>query len=98
MQDIVWHKEQKAVCHPEDSLYLDILQDNIQDNIADAKHKLLRANWAGGIDVQFATLNMASRFISSWFGTVNVQSIMANMATRPAINKDGLHVSARCWH
>ena len=41
---------------PEGSLHLDILRDNI----ADAKGPLPCANWAQGIDTQFASLGIAS--------------------------------------
>ncbi len=41
----------------EDSLHADILKDNIQD----AKHSLLVAIWAAGVQKQFANLRMASQ-------------------------------------
>ena len=44
---------------PDDSLHLDILRDSITH----ARDPLPCANWAGGIDMQFATLGMASPFI-----------------------------------
>ncbi len=42
----------------EGSLHADILKDNIHD----AEHSPLVANWAGGVRKQFADLGMASHF------------------------------------
>ncbi len=41
-----------------DSLQADILKDHIQDD----EHKLLVADWAGGLWEQFANLGMATKF------------------------------------
>ena len=61
---------------PDDSLHLHILQDNI----ADAKGPLPCANWAGGIEVKFAALGMASPFVSSGIGALDSHGFMDRLA------------------
>ena len=52
----------------QDSLHADILRDNIRD----AEHSPLVANWAGGICEHFANLGMATPFPGGVVRTVDV--------------------------
>ena len=61
---------------PDDSLHLHILRDNI----ADAKGPLPCANWAGGIEVKFAALGMASPLVSSGIGALDSHGFMDRLA------------------
>ncbi len=76
---------------PEGSLHLDILRDNI----ADAKGPLPCANWAQGIDRQFASLGIASPFVSSGIGALDSHGLLSRMAQGRQRVWEGLHVSPR---
>ena len=76
---------------PDDSLHLDILRDNV----AGARGLLPCANWARGVEVKFATLAMASPFISSGIGALNSHSFVAKIPEVRQQTWDGLHVARR---
>ena len=76
---------------PDDSLHLHVLRDNI----ADAKGPLPCANWARGIEVKFATLCMASPFVSSGIGALDSHGSMDRLAGARQRTWDDLHVSPR---
>ena len=62
----------------EGSLHADILKDNIHD----AEHSPLVANWAGGIRKQFADLGMASPYLGGVVGTVDVLAFRKAMMSK----------------
>ena len=53
------------------------------------------ADWARGIDMQFATLGIAYSFVSSGIGPLDIPGLMARMAGGQQRTWDGLHVSLR---
>ena len=75
----------------EGSLHADILKDNIHD----AEHSPLVANWAGGIRKQFADLGMASPFLGGVIGTVDVLAFRKAMLSKEMSVWQGLHMSPR---
>ncbi len=75
----------------EDSLHAAILRDNIQN----AEHSPLVANWAGGIRKQFADLGMANPFPGSVAGTVDVLAFRQAMLSQEVYVWQGLHMSPR---
>ena len=64
----------------------------MKDNIHDAEHGPLVANWAGGIRKQFANLGMATPFPGGVLGTVDV------LAFRRAMLSQEVSVLARLAH
>ena len=73
----------------EGSLHADILRDNIHD----AEHSPLVANWGGGIRKQFADLGMASPFLGSVIGTVDVLAFRKAKLSKEMSVWQGLHMS-----
>ncbi len=76
---------------PEDSLHADILRDNIHD----AEHNPIVANWAGGIRKQFADLGMASPCPGGVVGMVDVLAFWRAMQSQEVSVWQGLHMSPR---
>ena len=72
----------------EGSLHADILKDNILD----AEHSHLVANWAGGICKQFADLGVASPFLGGVIGTVDVLAFRKAMLSKEMSVWQGLHM------
>lgn len=92
----VWWTQVLSFMHrlakmPEDSLHADILKDNIHD----AQHGPLVANWAGGIRKQFANLGMATPFPGGVLGTVDVLAFRKAMLSQEVSVWQGLHMSPR---
>ena len=89
---------------PEGSLHLDILRDNI----ADAAGPLPCANWAGGINRQFATQGLASPFLSSGIGVLDSHGLLTRqvegVGRLACVSQDcsfqggqAVHISSLVW-
>ncbi len=72
-----------------DSLHANILRDNIQD----AEHSPLVANWAGKIRKQFANPGMTCPFLGGVIGTVDVLAFRKAIVLQDISVWQGLHMS-----